>query len=88
VTTGLVGEETGENTLLGIEGFWLFLCSLIFFGSQTEKVICYLLFLLYPCVVLVLDNVLYITPHNCKVHLILVVGDGSKILDFFFPYRL
>jgi hypothetical protein len=44
----------------------------------------YLLFLLYPCVVLVLDNVFCIMPHNCKVHLILVVGDGTKILDFFF----
>jgi hypothetical protein len=32
----------------------------------------------------VLDNVFYITQHNCKVDLILVVGDGSKILDFFF----
>jgi len=31
VTPGLVGEETGENTLLGIEGFWLFLSSLMIF---------------------------------------------------------
>jgi hypothetical protein len=41
VTPVLVGDETGENALLGVEGFWLFLCSLIFFVSQTEhKVIC------------------------------------------------
>jgi hypothetical protein len=49
-------------------------------------VICLSFIFVISCVVLVLDNVFYITPHNCKVHLILVVGDGSKILDFLFLF--
>jgi hypothetical protein len=51
-------------------------------------VICLSFIFVISCVVLVLDNVIYITPHNCKVHLILVVGDGTKILDFFFFFLI
>jgi hypothetical protein len=47
-------------------------------------VICLSFIFVISLCVLVLDNVFCITPHNCKVRLILVVGDGSKILDFFF----
>jgi hypothetical protein len=51
VSPGLVGEETGENTLLGIEGFWLFLSSLMILGTQTEqKVICLsFIFVIFLC---------------------------------------
>jgi hypothetical protein len=84
-----LGTKQGKMLYWVLKGFGCF-CVLSYFllAKRSIKWFVYLLFLLYPCVVLVLDNVFYITPHNCKVHLILVVGDGSKILDYFFPYRL
>jgi hypothetical protein len=84
-----LGRKQGKILYWVLKGFGCFCLLSWFLGSQTElKLICLSFIFVISLCVLVLDNVFCITPHNCKVHLILVVGDGSKILDFFFFFFL
>lgn len=77
----LVGEKTRENALLGIEGFWFFLSSLMIFWQQMDCRKWFFFFIVMFTVVLVLNNGFYVTQHNCMVQLISV--DSRSLISSF-----